>query len=175
MPAVTERRSRSIAALEVDFAAKVIRLDNNVKTPGSVEPVPLSEYASEVLKAWKKEEGSTSPYIFPSPKHPDRPILTVKTAWKNTLRRAGVPYFPIYNLRHVFCTRLSEVAPDAVVQRAMRHTSPETKRRYQLGMAEQVRQAVEKVNQRLYGERSALHFRDSQSAVSEAVATAVPN
>ncbi len=35
------------------------------------------------------------------------------------------------------------------VQRAMRHSSPETKRRYQLGMAEQVRQAVKKVNQRL--------------------------
>ncbi len=39
------------------------------------------------------------------------------------LKEAGVPHFPIYTLRHVFCTRLSEVAPDAVVQRAMRHTS----------------------------------------------------
>lgn len=69
--------------------------------------------------------------------------------------------FPIYYLRHVFCTRLSEVAPDAVVQRAMRHTSPETKRRYHLGMAEQVRQAVEKTNKRLYGKRAPVHFRDS--------------
>jgi hypothetical protein len=42
----------------------------------------------------------------------------------------------------------------------MRHTSPETKRRYQLGMAEQVRQAVDEANKRLYGKRSALHFRD---------------
>jgi len=37
-----------------------------------------------------------------------------------------VTKFPIYNLRHVFCTRLSEVAADAVVERARRHTSPET-------------------------------------------------
>jgi hypothetical protein len=72
-----------------------------------------------------------------------------------------VTAFPIYNLRHVFCTRLSEVAADAVVQRAMRRTSPETKRHYQLGMAEQVRQAVEKTNKRLYGKRAPLHFRDS--------------
>jgi hypothetical protein len=57
--------------------------------------------------------------------------------------------------------------PQAVVQRAMRHTSPETKRRYQLGMAEQVRQAVEKVNQRLYGKHTALHFGDSQPPVSD--------
>jgi hypothetical protein len=49
---------------------------------------------------------------------------------EGNLKRADVPHFSIYTLRHVFCTRLSTVAPDAVVQRAMRHTSPETKRIY---------------------------------------------
>jgi integrase len=136
---------------QVDFERKLIRLDNDVKTPGSSEPVPLSEYACEVLQAWKKEQGSDIPFLFPSPICPDRPISTVKTAWKATLRRAGVPHFPLYTLRHVFCTRLSEVAADAVIQRAMRHTSPETKRRYQLGMAEHVRQAMEKANESAYG------------------------
>jgi hypothetical protein len=58
---------------------------------------------------------------------------------------------PIYNMRHAFCTRLSWVAPDAVIERAMRHTSPETKRHYQLGMVEQVREAMEKANQQVYG------------------------
>ena len=136
---------------QVDFERKLIRLDNDVKTPGSSEPLPLSEYACEVLQAWKKEQGSEIPFLFPSPICPDRPISTVKTAWKATLRRAGVPHFPLYTLRHVFCTRLSEVAADAVIQRAMRHTSPETKRRYQLGMAEHVRQAMEKANESAYG------------------------
>lgn len=83
--------------------------------------------------------------------------------------------FPLYNLRHVFCTRLSEVAPDAVVQRAMRHTSPETKRRYQLGMAEQVRQAVDKANKRLYCKRRALHFCDSPIALQKQLATTACN
>jgi integrase len=91
------------------------------------------------------------------------------------LKRAGVPAFPIYNLRHVFCTRLSEVAPDAVVRRAMRHTSPETKRHYQLGMADQVRDAVDKANNRLYGKRAALHFRDSRTPKSKEVKIAVCN
>ncbi len=36
-------------------------------------------------------------------------------------------HFPIYNLRHVFCTRSSAVASDAVVQRVKRHASPETR------------------------------------------------
>src|SRR6267378_1254371 len=107
---------------QVDLENKLIRLGNDVKTPGSSEPVPLSEYACDVLRAWNKEQASKSPFVFPSPHLPDRAISTVKTAWKATLRRAGVPHFPIYNLRHVFCTRLSGVAPDAVVQRAMRRT-----------------------------------------------------
>jgi hypothetical protein len=63
-------------------------------------------------------------------------------------------------LRHVFCTRLSWVAPDAVVQRAMRHSSPETKRHYQLGMVEQLRQNLEKANERVYGQAKALRFHD---------------
>jgi hypothetical protein len=60
----------------------------------------------------------------------------------------------------VFCTRLSWVAPDAVVQRAMRHSSPETKRHYQLGMVEQVRQNLEKANERVYGKGKVLRFYD---------------
>jgi hypothetical protein len=84
-----------------------------------------------------------------------------------------LPAFSIYNPRHVFCTRLSEVAPD--VQRAMRHTSPETKRHYQLAMADQVRNAVDKANKRLYGNRAALHFRDSRTRKSEEVTIAVCN
>src|SRR5712692_10648186 len=92
---------------QVDFEGLVIHLSGDVKTPGSSEPVPLSEYACDVLRAWNQEQGSKSPFVFPSPHRPNQPISTVKTAWKATLKRSGVPHFPIYNLRHVFCTRLS--------------------------------------------------------------------
>src|SRR5947208_9262673 len=160
---------------QVDFENKLIRLDNDVKTPGSAEPVPLSEYACEVLQAWNKEQASKSPFVFPSPRRPDRPVSTVKTAWKATLRRAGVTYFPIDNFRHVFCTRLSGVAPDAVVQRAMRHTSPETKRRYQLGMTDQVRQAVEHANEKAYGRKKVLRFYDVRPDAKKKEGKAVCN
>jgi integrase len=69
--------------------------------------------------------------MFPSQRNRDKPLGTVKTAWRNTLKRAGVSYFPIYQFRYVFCTRVSKVAPDGVIQKAMRHSSPETKRFYQ--------------------------------------------
>jgi integrase len=138
---------------QVDWEHKLIRWGSDVKTAGSSEPLPLSDLAYRVLLKWKEESNHDSPFIFPSPRKPGQPIRSVKTAWKATLKRAGVPHFPIYNLRHAFCTRLSWVAPDAVIQRAMRHTSPETKRQYQLGMVEQVREAMEKANERVYGER----------------------
>jgi len=152
---IPENPARGVEIVLVDS----IRLGNDVKTAGSSEPLPLSDLAFRVLRGWKEELGSTSPYIFPSPSKPGHPIRNVKTAWKATLRRAGVPHFPIYNLRHAFCTRLSWVAPDAVIQRAMRHTSPETKRQYQLGMVEQVREAMERANQRVYGDRVTMQDR----------------
>lgn len=137
----------------------------------------FSDYACEVLEAWKKEQGSEIPFLYPSLICPDRPISTVKTAWKSTLKRAGVPHFPLYTLRYVFCTRLSELAADAVIQRAMRHTSPETKRRYQLGMAEQVRQAMEKANQSAYGKgkRTTFLLRSESNAAEGKEALVVSN
>jgi integrase len=87
-----------------------------------------------------------------SPLDRDKPVSTVKAAWRNTLKRVGVPYFPIYQLRQFFCTRVSKVAPDAVIHKAMRHSSPETKRFYQLGMVEEVRKAMEQSYQNFYGD-----------------------
>jgi integrase len=74
---------------QVAFENELIRLDNDVKTPGSAEPVPLSEYACEVLQAWNKAQAPKSPFVFPSPHLPDQPLSTVKTAWKATLDICG--------------------------------------------------------------------------------------
>ena len=135
---------------QVDLIQGVLHLGDDLKTTDSAQPLPLSRLACDVLKEWKKEQGSESLYVFPSPRKPGMPIRSVRRAWRKALEKAGVSYFPIYNLRHVFCTRLSWVAPDAVVQRAMRHSSPETKRHYQLGMVDQVREGIERANEKLY-------------------------
>ena len=58
------------------------------------------------------------------------------------------------------------------MQRAMRHTSPESTRHYQLGMADQVRQAMEKSDKKAYGRGRLLHFYDrSPNAKKEGVKT----
>ncbi len=110
------------------------------------------------------DKGQKSPFLFPSPRDSGKPSGNVRKAWRATLKRAGVSYFQIYNLRHVFCTRLSWIAPDAVVQRAMRHSSSETKRVYQLGLVHQVREHMERANDNAYQGREPLHLRDSASS-----------
>ena len=151
----------------MDLDNAVIHLSGELKTEASAQPVPLTSLACQVLRRWKAELPSTSPYVFPSPGNPLKPIGSVKRAWRTTLKKAGVEYFPIINLRHVFCTRLSWVAPDTVIQRAMRHSSPETKQRYQLGMVEQVRRNMEKANRRVYRGNKVLHLYDTRSAAEE--------
>ncbi|MGH9739081.1 MAG: hypothetical protein ACRD4X_10915 [Candidatus Acidiferrales bacterium] len=94
-----------------------------------------------------------NPFLFRSPSNPEKPISTVRRAWKTALTIAGVSYFPIHNLRRSFCTGLSWVAPDAVVQHAMCHSSPETKRFYQFGLAQEVREHLEHVNGNTYVDR----------------------
>ena len=143
---------------QVDLENLVIHLCGDVGTKDSAQPVPLTRLACDVLREWRNGQTRQSPFVFPSPHNLDKPIGSVKTAWKATLRRAGVSYFPIYNLRHVFCTRLSWVAPDAVVQHATRHSSPETKRFYQLGLAHQVREHLEHVNRKTEQERDSYKF-----------------
>ena len=152
---------------QIDFENRVIFIGGETKTESSSEPVPLTGLAHAVLLNWKQEQGGASPFLFPSPIKPDQPISAVKTSWKTTLKNSKRVHFPIYQLRHVFCTRLSWVAPDAVVQRAMRHSSPETKRHYQLGMVEQVRQNLEKANEKVYGKGKILRFYDGQPAAKQ--------
>ena len=149
---------------QVDLENQVIHLAGELKTSESAQPLPLTRQAWEILREWKNEQRQRSPFLFPSPRDSNKPIGNVRKAWRTTLKRAGVSYFQIYNLRHVFCTRLSWVAPDAVVQRAMRHSSPETKRVYQLGLVHQVREHMERANDKAYQGREALHLRDSASA-----------
>ena len=76
---------------------------------------------------------------------------TLRACRVRCLSAAAKGYFPIYQLRHPFFTGLSKIAPDAVVQKAMRHSSPETKRFYQLGMVKEVREAMDAGNQKFFG------------------------
>jgi len=58
------------------------------------------------------------PYLFPSDRTSAGHQTTFKTVWRLTLKRAGVQYFRIYDLRSTYATRLSAggVADEWVTQ-----------------------------------------------------------
>lgn len=56
---------------QVDWENRLIHFGNDVKTPGSSEPLPLTDLAFRVLQKWKEKSGSDSLCIFPSLRNRD--------------------------------------------------------------------------------------------------------
>ena len=78
------------------------------KTPNGIGDMPMTELARRAFQA-QVSLASDSDYLFPSPSPlAKRPYITsLRKIWAKTLKRAGVPYFPLYQVRHTFATRLS--------------------------------------------------------------------
>ena len=79
--------------------------------------MPLTPLAVEAFRD-QLRLSPCSPYLFPSDENPSGHQKTLKTVWHATLRRAGIPYFRIYDLRSTYATRLSTggVADEWVTQ-----------------------------------------------------------
>ena len=92
--------------LQVDMENRMVYIPDS-KTPNGVGETPISDLACRVFQA-QIEATSASEYLFPTPRQKSsRPyIRSLKNIWAATLQRAGVPHFPIYELRHTFATRL---------------------------------------------------------------------
>jgi len=86
-------------------------------------------------------------FLFPSDKSPSGHRKNLKTAWRKTLRRAGVPYFRIYDLRSTYATRLSAggVADEWVTQ-LLRQGDAKIFKKYSQMKLQMKREALEKMN-----------------------------
>ena len=92
---------------DVDLENSIVHIPDS-KTVSGIGDMPMTPAAHEAFKAQIAATPGTK-YLFPTPKQRSkRPyITTLKKTWSATLRRAKVPYFPLYHLRHTFATRLS--------------------------------------------------------------------
>jgi integrase len=92
---------------DVDFENSIIHIPDS-KTPSGVGDRPMTPLAQEAFNV-QMDATPGSRYLFPSPRQGSKnPYITsLKKARAATLRRARVPYFPLYHLRHTFATRLS--------------------------------------------------------------------
>ena len=76
------------------------------KTPNGIAEVPLTQMALYAFRNQLDLAGKNE-WLFPSDENQDGHQKTLKTAWHATLRRAGVRYFRIYDLRSTCATRSS--------------------------------------------------------------------
>ena len=88
-----------------------------------------------------------NPLLFPSDENPTGHQKTLNTVWHATLRRAGIPYFRIYDLRSTYATRLSAggVADEWVTQ-LLRQEDAKVFKKYSQMKLKMKREALFKLN-----------------------------
>ena len=92
---------------QVDLQNGIVHLPDS-KTVNGIADMPMTERAREAFASQMKQSRD-SDYLFPSSRRGSRQphITPVSKLWDQTLKRAGLPHFSLYELRHTFATRLS--------------------------------------------------------------------
>lgn len=105
--------------------------------------VPIHEDIYRLLVTLCEKAGKHG-YLFENPKT-GRPIREIKTAWREALRLAGIPYIPFHCAgRHTFGTRAAEGgATVADIKEIMDHADIKTTMRYVHATDQGKRRAVE--------------------------------
>ena len=85
--------------------------------------MPLSNLCKTVLAEWRRLTGpELSPYVFANLSNPQSHLKGVRKTWARALKDAQIGFFPIYNLRATFASRLSAAGvPDVFVSQMMGH------------------------------------------------------
>ena len=130
---------------QVDLANKTVFITDS-KTPTGVAEVPLTDIAVEAFRSQIELAGPGS-WLFPSTKKPNESQANFKKTWERTLRKAGVPYFRLYDLRSTYATRLSAggVADEWVTQ-MLRQGDAKVFKKYSQMKLQMKREALEKIN-----------------------------
>jgi len=129
----------------VDLANKVVFVDDS-KTPTGVAEVPLTDIAAEAFRS-QIEIAGPGPWLFPRPENPTGHQTSFRKTWERTLRRAGVPYFRLYDLRSTHATRLSAggVADEWVTQ-LLRQGDAKVFKKYSQMKLQMKREALRKLH-----------------------------
>jgi integrase len=143
---------------QIDLENSLVHIPDS-KTLSGIGDMPMTDLARQAFKA-RIEQTSGSEYLFPSSKPrvaraSSKPVITkphlttLKTTWKATLRRAGVPYFPLYHLRHTFASRLSAGGvSDHFVTLMLRQGDAQVFKRYSQAKLQMMREALERLDRK---------------------------
>jgi excisionase family DNA binding protein len=125
---------------EVDLERGTILL---TRTKGGTDrTIPVNKRLMDLLRGLKT--GSNGGYVFTGPK--GERIRTIRRAFQNACRRAGLTGLRIHDLRHTFATRLIRSGADIItVKELLGHHSVVVTERYTHGEDERRRAAVERL------------------------------
>ena len=130
---------------QLDLENRVVWIPDS-KTPNGVAEAPLTEVAIAAFRSQLAISGP-GPHLFPSDEAAIGHQTTFKTVWRLTLKRAGVRYFRIYDLRSTYATRLSAggVADEWVTQ-LLRQGDAKVFKKYSQMKLQMKREALAKLN-----------------------------
>ena len=130
---------------QVDFINSIVWIPDS-KTPNGISEHPLTTIALEAFRNQIAIAGNGD-FLFPNDENPTKHLKSVRTAWRNALRRAAVPYFRIYDLRSTYATRLSAggVADEWVTQ-MLRQGDSQVFKKYSQMKLQMKREALTRLN-----------------------------
>ena len=132
---------------QVDLDNGIVHIPDS-KTENGIADMPMTEPAWQAFRErFAETEGSE--YLFPSTSsRASKPYIgSVKKVWQSTLRRAEVPYFSLYELRHTFATRLSAGGvADHFVTQMLRQGDAQVFKRYSQAKLNMMREALTKLD-----------------------------
>lgn len=116
---------------QIDFSGSVLQVAKS-KSQAGIRAVPLSTICVSELVRWRNLVGPEfSEWVFPGFTNRRHPLQGGRKAWASALKRAGLSFFPICNLRHTFASRMTAagVSPITIAQ-MLGHTSTQIVPRY---------------------------------------------
>jgi integrase len=133
---------------QVDLENRLVHIPDS-KTPSGEGDMPMTDLACQAFRD-QIEETKGSDYLFPSPRRGRKPHITnQRKAWAAALKKAGVPYFSLYELRHTFATRLSAGGvADHFVTQMLRQGDAGVFKRYSQAKLNMMREALTRLDRR---------------------------
>jgi len=145
---------------QIDLENAVVHIAES-KTVNGVGDMPMTNAAKEAFQR-QIQETPGSDYLFPSPKSTgSKPYITnLRKGWAVALKKAGIPYFALYELRHTFATRLSAGGvADHMVTQMLRQGDAEVFKLYSQAKLGMMQEALAKLD-RLANERPRNSFTE---------------
>jgi len=138
---------------DIDFSRRLLYVSHSKTPEGEAREIPLTCRLFDLLWGMREDQGLVFTYG-------GKPLHSIKTAWKATIRRAQIRYLRFHYLRHTFTTRLLDLAVSREVRMSLLgHTFGDTHESYEHIELPLKREAIRKL-EAWHREQTETHAQD---------------